>query len=363
MNAADSTDWIERAFAGVRRRIPLFWQFQALGWLAFLVTSFPLKWVVLESFQAALFVSIYREGMGFLTTWGMREIYRRTYRESMPWGRLTVLIVGVSALGAGVQTALALGFHDFFDYEEKKIFKNGVVFAVIYFRSGICFAWSFLYFGIKLWREKSARELRLALIESEKKGAELQMLRAQLNPHFLFNALTSIRAGMGKPDVDVKGAIQALADFLRYSLDHRKDDFVKIDDELESISSYLAVEKARFQDDLKFDFQIDEGVRSALVPGIFLQPLVENAVKYGWKSSPRPLRIKISIEQPAYGILRIEVSNTGQWREPAANPKGGGVGMGNLRTRLALLYPGKHEFQIHAEDGWVTIQVDIPICS
>jgi LytS/YehU family sensor histidine kinase len=299
--------------------------------------------------------------MGFLTTWGMREIYRRTYRESLPWGKLALMVVAVSLAGAGIQAALALGFHDFFDYEEKKIFKDSVVFAVVYFRAGICFAWSFLYFGIRLWQEKTARELRFVRIESEKKGAELQMLRAQLNPHFLFNALTSIRAGMADPKIDVKLAIQSLADFLRYCLEHRRDDLVKIDEELEAVESYLIVEKTRFREDLEFDLKLGDDLRHALVPGVFLQPMVENAVKYGWKSAVRPLRVRVRSVRLEQQLLRLDVSNTGQWIEPTENPKIGGVGLGNLRRRLELLYPGKHNLEILTDGGWVTVRLEIPL--
>jgi len=360
MSASDAETRIDRAFARRWNSIPLFWKFQCLGWLAFLIASFPLKLVVLESWEAAFVVSVYREGMGFITTWGMREVYRRIYRESMGWTGITGLIGIVSAIGATVQASLVLAFHDFFDFEEEKLFKGDAVFAVVYFRASICLAWSLLYFGIKFWREKTNRELRLALIESEKKDAQLQMLRAQMNPHFLFNALTSIRAGIGKPDVDSKGAVEALADFLRFSLEHRKEDLVPLGKEFEAMKSYLAVEKARFREDLEIQCRIDENAATALVPGVFLQPLVENAIKYGWKYSHRPLRVSVVIAQSSSNSVDVEVANTGEWIGPEPGRKVGGLGLANLRTRLQLLYPQSHTFETHAGDGWVTIRITIP---
>lgn len=360
MDASDARTRPKGAFAGRWRTLPLFWKFQIFGWLIFLVASLPLKLVVLGSLQAALVVSLYREGMGFLTTWGMREIYRRWYRPSMSWFQVSLLILLVSGFGAAAQAILALGFHDFIDFEEEKIFHEAAVFAVIYFRVAICLAWSFLYFGIKLWREASDRELKLVTIESERRGAELQKLRAQMNPHFLFNALNSIRAGIGNPKIDLKEVVESLADYLRFSLENRQDDLVPIELEYDAIASYLAVEKARFRSQLEVEMHLAETAKSALVPGIILQPLVENAIRYGWKSSPRPLRINVNIEGPIRKMLKVEVVNTGTWKEPDQRDNLGGIGLGNLRARLRLLYSENHQVLIHAEDGWVTIRMLIP---
>lgn len=341
-------------------RISLFWRFQCGGWLAFLIASFPLKLVILDSWEAAFAISIYREGIGFLTTWGMREMYRRAYKPSMGWTRFCGLITVVSLVGAGTQAILVLGFHDVIDYEEEKLFRDEMVFAVLYFRGGICFAWSFLYFGIKFWRETAARELRLAMAESEKRQAELQMLRAQMNPHFLFNALTSIHSGVGNPEADPRETIEALTDFLRFSLENRKADFIPIEKEFEAMRSYLAVEKSRFREELEVECSLGEDSRQALVPGIVLQPLIENAIKYGRRSSPRPLRIRVNIEHESGNLLKIEVGNTGEWRQTGQSTEFGGVGLSNLRSRLALTYSNKGTLDIRAEGGWVTMVIKVP---
>jgi two-component system LytT family sensor kinase len=361
MDAPDADLRPEGAYSRRWKSTPLFWRFQVLGWSIFLIASLPLKFVVLGSLEGALVVSLYREGMGFLTTWGMREIYRRWYRPSLTWPRISLLIFVVSGLGSTVQVAFVLGFHDFIDFEEEKIFREEAVFAVIYFRVAICLAWSALYFGIKLWRENGDRAIRMALLESQSKSAELQMLRSQINPHFLFNALNSIQAEVGNPNGSAQQAVQGLADFLRYSLAHRKDDFVTIGDEVDALASYLAVEKVRFREDLEFEMQVDEAIRTATVPGIFLQPLAENAIKYGRKSSIRPLKLRIEVAPIPPNSLRLKVANTGEWVEPSERRKVGGLGIENLRTRLDLLYPGKYRFEIHADDGWVTIEIDIPL--
>lgn len=313
MEGAASRNEDERRLASFWARIPVFWRFQLAGWLAFILFSFPLKWVVLGDVRGSLLVSIYRDGLGFLLTIGMREIYRRIDQRHPPLHWIAVSVIVVSLIGGAILTALSLLFHSAFDFQEDKIFTNSMIFGVFYFRTGLCLGWSALYFGIKQMRESADRELRLARAEASRQRAELQLLRAQMNPHFILNALNTMRAELSRPGQHLKDLVQALADYLRYSLDNRNHDRVPLEHEFEAIKGYLAVEKARFRDELEIECRIDENARRDLVPGVFMQPLVENAIKYGRKTSPLPLRVRLFVSHPEPGIIRVEVSNTGHW--------------------------------------------------
>jgi two-component system, LytTR family, sensor kinase len=188
----------------------------------------------------------------------------------------------------------------------------------------------------------------------------LQMLRAQMNPHFLFNALNTVLAAIGKSQDELKALVRALAEYLRYSLETRADGRVLVGQEFDAITSYLAVEKARFREKLEVECHIIPGARYLLVPGIIIQPLVENAIKHGRKTSPHPLRIRLSVSNLDSNGVQIEVSNTGKWVEPDPANTLGGVGLKNLKERLKLLYPDCHSFRITNENGWVTVQIQIP---
>lgn len=341
--------------------IPLFWRFQLSGWIAFCIVSFPLKWIVLEDIPGSLLVSLYRDGLSFVLTVGMREIYRRFYRRNLKIGWLALLVTAVSLAGGAILTLFSLAFHDALDFEEAKIFNGQVVFAIFYFRTGLCAGWSLLYFGIKLIRESAQHDLRLSKAESERQRAELQMLRSQMNPHFLFNALTTIRAGMGRSETQLKEAVQGLADYLRYSLENRDHDKVTLGAEVDAIEGYLAVEKARFRADLEVELDIDPEARAAFVPGVILQPLVENAIRYGRKTSPPPLKVRVTVSRPSGQRVCVEVANSGHWIN-AGNKRGpGGVGLENLRRRLALLYPADHMLETVSEDGWVKVRLNMPL--
>lgn len=341
--------------------LPLFWKFQILGWLAFVVFSFPLKWVVIENVQGSVLVSLYRDGLGFLLTVGLRQIYRRIHSAKFHLYGIAVIVLFSSLIGGTVLTAFSLFFHAAFDFQEDKIFTGSIIFGVFYFRVALCLGWSFLYFGFKYGIERSAREAQLARSEADRQRIELQLLRTQMNPHFILNALNTMRAEFSQPIQQLRDLVEALANYLRYSLDNRNHDKVPAGEEFDAIKSYLAVEKARFREELEIECRMEESARRELVPGVFMLGLVENAIKYGRLTSPVPLHVKLTVSRPGPLMLRVEVSNTGHWIDENRPRTTGGVGLANLRKRLALLYPETDCLHINNEPGQVIVQVDIPV--
>jgi len=180
-----------------------------------------------------------------------------------------------------------------------------------------------------------------------------------MNPHFLCNSLTTIEAGLGKQSPHVRDMVQALADYLHYSLTHRNDDFVPMGEEYDALMGYLTLERARLDGKLNIDCQIDNQARKALVPGIILQPLVENAIKYGRETSPSPLQLRLRVSR-ADPEIQMEVSNSGHWIEKEKSRTAGGVGLENLQRRLVLLYSGEHRMEISKKEDSVSVQIFIP---
>jgi two-component system LytT family sensor kinase len=359
MKPLNSTLLLDGSRNGFWRHVPLFWRLQLMGWTVFAILVFPVNMVLSGTVAAAFCSVIVRNGFSFALTLGMRAIYAKVYHKLKKPGWIAATIF-IASMTAGL---LQLPFHyvlgDLFPFEEKTIFDQSIYLAIFYYRTGLFTCWSLMYFGIRQMREVIEDELRLALIKSEKRGAELQMLRAQMNPHFLFNALNAILAAIDKPREQLKALVRALADYLRYSLETRNEERVQLGQEYDAILSYMAVEKARFREKLEIECIIDPDARKLLVPGIIIQPLVENAIKYGRKSSPHPLKVRVNISTFDSDCVQIEVSNTGKWIEPNPSNTLGGVGLENLKSRLNLLYPNSHSFRISSENGWVTVQIQI----
>ncbi|MDX2081254.1 MAG: histidine kinase [Terrimicrobiaceae bacterium] len=339
-------------------RLSLFWKFQLAGWVVLVIAAFPLKYAMAGSFRGALLLSAARDGGGFLLTLGLRAIYRKF------WSDKTLRMAGIISVacmaGGGLQYALAYQFFDLSPDKPEIFYMYPARLNAFYERAGLLFGWSFLYFGIRHALASKERELRLALIESEKRQAQLQMLRAQMNPHFLFNALNTIRNGVEKANAQLGSTVESLADFLRFSLDHASDDFIPLGREFDAMQNYLRVEKARFRGKLEYECHIDENARAVPAPGIVLQPLVENAIKYGQDTSVPPLRVRVQVLRQA-DAFKIVVANTGDWLEPAPREKASHIGLENLRRRLELLYPRRHLLEITPVDGWVTITIHLPV--
>ncbi len=339
-------------------RLPIFWKFQILGWLIFVALTFPLKLVSFGSLNAATTICIVRDGSSFLLTLALWQIYRAYWTEKVV--RMFMLILMGGAIAGLIQVVFLISLNPLVSSNAELNIVRPSEFNLLYERTGLLYAWSFLYFGIRHAVDGIQRELRLTLIESERRQAQLQMLRAQMNPHFLFNALNTIRNGVEKANAQLGSTVESLADFLRFSLDHVRDDFIPLGREFDAVHNYLKVEKARFREKLEYECHIDDEARKFPAPGIVLQPLVENAIKYGLETSDFPLLLQVLVSRQA-ATVKIVVANTGVWLEPQTREKTSHIGLENLRCRLALLYTGPQQFDITSASGWVTITVLLPI--
>lgn len=343
------------------KRISLFWRLQIVGWLILIGATFPTKLLVCRNLYEAIGSFVLRDGVSFVITLAMRQVYRRIYRDHRDPLWIIGAIVTVSSIAALAQLPPYYILGNFFPFEEETIFGRDVALGILTFRGGIFVGWSILYFGIKIWLEKEDRNLKLERERMNRTEVELRMLRAQMNPHFLFNAFNAILAEIGSTNARLRSTVQALADFLRYSLQNRNRDRVELRQEVEAIRNYLTVEEARFPGELKIEWIIEEKTLDTLVPGILIQPLIENAIKYGRRTSEGFLTVNLTISGPSEAFIKIEVSNTGRWVSPEPNRAIGGVGLDNIRQRLALLYPAWDLLRTREENGWVIVEVQIPV--
>ncbi len=202
-------------------------------------------------------------------------------------------------------------------------------------------AWAALYFAMVKAEQARGAERREGEYRRAAKAAELQSLRYQVNPHFLFNTLNSLSALVmtGRAQA-AETMIQTLSTFYRRSLAEDPTGDVPLAQELEQQQLYLELETVRFPDRLKFEFAIAAGVTTVLVPGMILQPLVENAVRYGVAATKRPVTVTITARAES-GCLVLSVEDDGP--EPDGILDGGtepgfGIGLANVRDRLAARF-------------------------
>ena len=211
--------------------------------------------------------------------------------------------------------------------------------------------------------EELARLNRLELDEKTaaklaEEKARLELLRYQLNPHFLLNAFTTLRGLVFSRPEAAGEMVGKLAEFCRFALTRTDQSGGTVADEVKLIETYLATEKSRWRDELVCSVELDPAIADVRLPPFLLQPLVENAVKYGGRTSPEKLEVRVRLAGDGAAGLRLEVANTGAWVEAGSEhhvATSTGLGLENLRQRLRRYYPGCHTLEISPEPGWVKI--------
>lgn len=219
---------------------------------------------------------------------------------------------------------------------------------------------SLLFLAVDHWLQLRAQRERAREATALAQQAQLQMLRYQLNPHFLFNSLNSIRAMILKEPERARLIVTELSEFLRYSLNGRSHEST-VGEEMQAIENYLAIQRIRFEEKLVVTVQVDPALQGFVLPCFLVHPLVENAVKYGMETCEPPLRVEIEIV-PLGPRLRIRVSNTGRLMPVASAVPGGacdgtGTGLRNVAQRLELAFPGRHTFSVTEREGWVHAEI------
>ncbi|HEX7174864.1 MAG TPA: histidine kinase [Pyrinomonadaceae bacterium] len=206
-------------------------------------------------------------------------------------------------------------------------------------------------------------ELRASQLEARLSQAQLQALKMQLHPHFLFNTLHSISSLVHKDPEAADKMLARLGDFLRMTLENSGAQEVKLKQELEFLRCYLEIERIRFRDRLTTEMNIDPKSLDTRVPNLILQPIVENAIRHGVAPRSAPGRIEIESKQHN-GTLRIEVRDNGPGLLPNQRADGllhKGLGLANTKARLEQLYGAAHRLEL-AENpgGGLLVALEIP---
>jgi hypothetical protein len=342
--------------AGVGWLAP-FWVAQLGGWAAFGLSTFLTLLPVLPASErpAMLAAKLLRAAVGLGASLLLRALYRALRRRGVGWSATMVAaLVACTALGSAwllvyrlcVAPLLLTSVPPF----GPALFPRAALDLVF-----VLLAWSAAYFGVLHWLTAQAEAREAAEARHLARDAQLRMLAYQLSPHFLFNALNSVRALVDEDPPRARAVVTELAGFLRYTLDSEPSRWLPLRDELDVVASYLAIEAIRFEERLRVETDVDPAAAGCLVPGLLIHPLVENAVKHGTRGADGVLRLRIAVGRAA-GRLQITVANTG--RLAASAPAG--IGLANVRGRLERSFPGAHSFGIAERGGWVVAELAVP---
>ena len=309
----------------------------------------PDQKINLIAYGSAYFVS------GILLSALLRRKIRRRRWLTLPTrtmlGRLAIAVIALAAVQTALFGGTVLIVHAFGKGETLDLgdLPGTWAFSVVLFA-----VWTFLYVLLTGPRRHREAEVRLQLALRE---AELRALEAQINPHFLFNCLNSIRGLVVENPAMAQDMLTRLANILRYNLRRDIEHTVPLSSEVEIVGDYLALESARFEDRLRVHISIDPDAGPVQVPPMILQSLVENALKHG--IAPLPSGGDLLIRAGVVGdSMVMEVENPGQIAGSA--PEATQLGLSNIRERLRIVYNGRAGFELKNRDGRVAATVLIP---
>lgn len=346
-----------------------FWTLQLGGWMGYfllralggLANSMGVEFVL-----PAILTTV----TGFSITLLMAWAYQRIIRMRPLWlWTLSLLVLAVAATAFSIIEVWAHATFYRTSWQPEGIQFFGAILLTL----AVLGAWTALYYSINYFLMLDAQAERFARLEGQASRAQLEMLRYQLNPHFLFNTLNSISTLVLLGETERANAmLSRLSSFLRYTLVGEREGLATVAQEMEALKLYLEIERIRFGERLRTFFEVASEANEARLPSLLLQPLVENAVKYA--VTPLEKGADIAVMARVMGDrLVIEVADTGPGLDgpPGPTHEGTGLGLGNIRERLSQLYGGNYRFEllpalapeeVRADEGGpgLRVVVDIP---
>ena len=341
-----------------------YWYCQIGGWGLFVLiyTFFYFTQRTNQSDYPYYFhVIIFEAGTGLAVTHILRQLVKEANVLSLPIFKQVALLFVITISLALVYNTLVVVVEHVKGWEPVGF--EGVSFLQKWFRtllgSLLYFTiWSLLYFAYHYVYNTQKQRINQIRLEATVKELELKTIKAHINPHFIFNALNSIRALVDENPQRARTAITELSQLLRSSMNAEKDEQVPLDKELAIVKNYLALEQIRFEDRLKVEINIGQQSLRQQVPPMMLQTLVENAIKHGISKEMLGGTVNIST-QFLDGHHLIVIKNTGKLTNAMGEP---GFGLASTRNRLQLLYGSSAYFEIkQLENNEVEAKLAIPL--
>lgn len=344
-----------------------FWSFQLTGWGIFWLAnnffrgmedSLRIKEVVLTT----LFTCT-----GIFLTVIMRKVFLSRFIQIPEIKYMFLRCLAVSLVATGLITGASACYALVYEFVVSgKMVNLNIDFLMMnsYGSIILLFTWSLLYFLLRYIRQYKVSELELIRLPESLKDAQLNTLKGQINPHFMFNSLNNIRALMLEDVTAAREGISNLAEFLRYSLTSDHKDKVSLAEELAVVNEFVALAKIQYENKLTFKLDIDEMCNPCLIPVMALQMITENAIKHGIAEQVQGGILQISAKVSAEQLV-LQVSNPGLLTDAhesyAKKQHSTGLGLSNIKQRLALLYGARAEFSLQQQNNQVLAKLVLPL--
>jgi two-component system, LytTR family, sensor kinase len=324
-------------------RLRLFWRAQIVGWGLFAVIDLVNQRLVYHDMGIALVRTSLVVASLVLISAAMRRVFASRHFSNTLTPR-AIAWIGLLSVGGGLAvTAVAVALDERIGWAAPgRDAIESFIFPLTHY-SIVLAGWSLCYFWIHAEIAEHAEHRHAVRAEAEALRNELEKLRLQLDPHFLFNALNGVAEEIPEQPTAALAMLHDLTAYLRHSLDGIDQTIASVEAEVGGFSAYLGVQQARFGERLRITLHLDPDAAPRRIASFLLQPLVENAVKHG----KRDAGLEVGIDIRAAGdTLSIAIENTGSLSGPTSPRRRHGIGLDNVRRRLALHYPGRHQFSL-----------------
>lgn len=347
-------------------RKQIYWISQITGWSFFVAINL----FIIASFEELpwqrILVWIFLGLLGIFFTHFLRSIIRKKNWLNLPLQNTIPRILLASIITGVIIYAFVFAASYIAGTMRDEEFNIARPIAGVVNLGGMTLLWSLIYFVVHYMENYKKKEIESLIWEAAVKDYELKTLKSQLNPHFMFNAMNSIRALIEEDPESAKVAITKLSNILRYSLQMERMERVPLEDEIETVKNYLDLERIRFEDRLKYKLDIDRSTQKIEIPPMMIQTLVENGIKHGVakRTEGGEIQLKSKILTTSEGPkLKIEIRNSGHFSEEQLKSSNG-FGVSNTKHRLNLLFGDNAHFSIMNENGdKVLAEIEIPIAS
>lgn len=332
-----------------------YWVAQFIGWglfcLLIAVTQIILDEFTSETLRQLITVFV----LAIIISHGIRFFLLKFNWINLKFAPLIPRALILNYCASVVLVATILGVSTIFEDIKEDDPSLGELFINTWVYMLFLLLWTAIYLTYHLFQKSRNQELLNLKLESSQHEIELKTLRDQLNPHFLFNSLNSIRALVAVDPDTAKEAITTLSSLLRSSLQMGKKTQVPLKDEIQLVKEYLALEKIRFEERLEVSYKINAN-ESLLIPPFIIQTLAENAVKHGISKKAKGGIVTIEVDA-THSSLYVHVGNSGKLSETYSE----GIGLSNSKRRLELQYGDEAKFSLQQNDDLVVASITLPI--
>ena len=342
------------------KRKNLYWISQTSGWSLFVIINL----LIISSFET---IPLNRIALWILL--GILGIiishFYRLYIKKNNWANLTLKKIIPRILIASFVVALIIYIPVYISGHLLGVEKDAehlaaAIIASVLNVTSVVLVWSLIYFAIHYFENSKKAEIETLIFEAAVKDFELKTLKAQLNPHFMFNAMNSIRALIEEDPQNAKDAITKLSNLMRYTLKIERTETVSLAEELKTIQDYLDLEKIRFEERLNYKIKSTADADRVEIPPMMVQTLVENGIKHGISKITTGGEVDVQAKISNSSLI-VEIRNTGKFDEEALK-NSRGFGVSNTKHRLSLLYGENASLTLTNENkNTVLTKLKIPI--